>query len=246
MDIRIPITTVGSRELLVDSVYDKLMLVGMRIVEAKGRVREGNALGSDNAFQTGAFHAAKKYNIPTNEVCETFLHQIKTKDGTEHNPEIGVYSLPKLPHADLAYSIAKLIHPAWEKCNDVAKALHARNCYQVMGPDLLTPSNQLFCYAPPTPEGSVVGGTRTAFELARRLGIPTTNFYMKKDVEKNIEEGSFNIELAKQYFPSRGHMLLDVPNLAQIDDYLMNIIRDYGLVNPTFLKKFKEVYQVLS
>ncbi len=239
----IPITTVGSRNILNQEVYQKLQLIGIRIVQAGGMIREGDAIGSDKAFQTGALYAAEQMKLPLVEIRETYLHEVRTRTGSEHNPDIGVYSLPKLPHQDLAYKIAEMIHPAWEHCNDIARALHARNCYQVMGKDLLSPSHHLFCYAPPTSEGSISGGTRTAFELARMLGIPRANLYLKANKEKGTLAGEFDSDMARRYFPTKGAMLLDIPELLPVDERLVSVFKNYGLVNPTFLEKCKTTYR---
>lgn len=238
----IPITTVGSREVKDKKTYTMLSLVGRRIVQAKGMVREGNAGGTDKAFQTGALDEGRILGELPRNVRLTILPALKSR-GAEHNPDEGIYGFPLLPHRDLAYKIAALIHPAWENCNDFAKDLHSRNVYQVMGKDLLDPSYQLFCYAPPTSEGSITGGTRTAFELAKMLGIPRANFYMTGKAEDGTDlTGDFNNELAKRYFPVKGTMLLDVPELI-MNERLLAVVKNYGLINPDFYTAFRAVYK---
>ena len=71
-----------------------------------------------------------------------------------------------------AFAIASEIHPAWDRCSDGARKLHARNVHQVLGADLQTPSEFVVCW---TPRAQVVGGTATALRLAKRSKIPIMN-----------------------------------------------------------------------
>lgn len=47
--------------------------------------------------------------------------------------------------------------------------LHARNCYQVLGADLRTPTQFVICW---TPRGSGEGGTGQALRIAKAYNIP--------------------------------------------------------------------------
>jgi hypothetical protein len=79
-----------------------------------------------------------------------------------------------------AEEIAKQFHPAWDKCSDFAKKLHARNAFQVLGFNLDAPSNFLICW---TPDGCfdhanrtyATGGTGTAISIACRYNVPVFN-----------------------------------------------------------------------
>lgn len=87
------------------------------------------------------------------------------------------------PHhaTDEALQLAASVHPAWHCCRSgYVRALHARNCFQVLGDDLATPSDFIVCW---TPDGAQTedecsirtGGTATAIRLAHRRGIPVIN-----------------------------------------------------------------------
>ena len=65
--------------------------------------------------------------------------------------------------------IAAQFHPAWDKCSPAAKRLHGRNCFQVLGPNLNTPSTMLICW---TKGGMGRGGTGQAIRICREWGIP--------------------------------------------------------------------------
>ena len=76
--------------------------------------------------------------------------------------------------------LAASVHPAWNRCSEYAKKLHARNCFQVLGRNLDTPSDFLLCW---TPDGCTgkhnrsisTGGTATAIVLAEQRKIRVYN-----------------------------------------------------------------------
>lgn len=75
-----------------------------------------------------------------------------------------------------ASRIAEKFHPYWDSLGKGDRSLHTRNVFQVVGSRLNLKSDALICWAPPIGK-SIKGGTRTAFELARHLKIPTFNLY---------------------------------------------------------------------
>ena len=85
-----------------------------------------------------------------------------------------------------AMAIAEKVHPAWHLCDGYARALHARNAFQVLGDDLKTPSSMLVCW---TPDGCrshatrtrYTGGTGTAISIASNHGIRVANLAYEYD-----------------------------------------------------------------
>ncbi len=79
-----------------------------------------------------------------------------------------------------AMELAASVHPAWHRCPPYVKQLHARNCFQVLGSALDSPSKILICW---TPDGATcaaecsikTGGTGTAIRLAEKFGVPVRN-----------------------------------------------------------------------
>ena len=65
--------------------------------------------------------------------------------------------------------MAAEFHPAWDRCSRGARALHARNCHQVLGWDLKTPSEFILCW---TKDGKASGGTGQAMRIAKAFNIP--------------------------------------------------------------------------
>lgn len=174
-------TGVGSRETPKDVL--KLMFdLAFKLSQEGWVLRSGGAEGADTAFEDGAIYSL-----------------------AEHSPEIylpwygynNLYSTEGLLFPKFwdnwreAEIIASEIHPAWDKLSEGAKALHTRNCYQVLGKDLSTPSKFLICWAKETKGGEISGGTRTAVVLAQQHNIPVFNLWhndIQSRVEKYLEE----------------------------------------------------------
>ena len=74
---------------------------------------------------------------------------------------------------DASMELAASIHPAWDKCTTYARQLHGRNCMQVLGTNLKTPSTAVAVW---TPGGKKVGGSATVLSLAEMHSIPVFNF----------------------------------------------------------------------
>ena len=79
-----------------------------------------------------------------------------------------------------ALVMASRVHPAWHRCSEYAKNLHARNCFQVFGRGLDDPVGFVVCWTPCGSErtsecGIATGGTGTAIRLADNAGIPVFN-----------------------------------------------------------------------
>ena len=68
--------------------------------------------------------------------------------------------------------IAASLHPAWERCSQGARRLHARNVAILLGPELDRPVDAVVCW---TAGGAVSGGTGMGLLIASRYGIPVLN-----------------------------------------------------------------------
>lgn len=137
---------------------------GGRLKELGYTLRSGAAIGCDSAFELKAGTEAQIF-VAKKSLLATHPHYYY-QDITPDHP---------------AYKLASQIHPAWGACSEYARQLHARNCFQVLGPNLDDPSRFLLCW---TPCGSQTaqecnintGGTATAIRLAHKRGIPIFNF----------------------------------------------------------------------
>lgn len=166
-------TGVGSRTTPPD-VLLKIQLLA-ELLETKGLVlRSGGALGADSAFSSGVTNPSNKnIFIPWNGF--NGLRDIpQSKRGwgkgnlnpTKREVHSGV--------TQVALDLAATVHSNWENLSKPSQCLHARNCYEVLGLDLNTPSEFLVCW---TDKGARVGGTRTAIVLAERWSVPVYNLF---------------------------------------------------------------------
>ena len=109
-------------------------------------------LASESQFEV---YVADSYNIRKSTLPRKHLAIIRNKDLIAETERI-----------------ASEVHPAWDKCNEWARGMHSRNCHQILGYDLQSPVDAVICW---TPNGKMVGGTRTALMIAMREGIPIFN-----------------------------------------------------------------------
>lgn len=147
------ITGVGSRETPVDIIPVIREILGV-LTPNEWVLRSGAANGADSYFE----HEAIKLGIH----AAIFL---PWRGFNGHNSP---YSFV----GDAALHMASTIHPAWDKLSQAGQKLHGRNCYQVLGRELNTPSSLVICW---TPNGKDTGGTRTAIVLARQNNVPVFN-----------------------------------------------------------------------
>ncbi len=125
-------------------------------------MRSGGAIGADSAFEQGCDSGRGKKEI-------FYASNNKGKIVTDKN----VW--------EEAAKLAEGIHPAREKCNEYARKLHSRNCFQVMGGDLCSPVSLLICW---TKNGKASGGTATAINLALRNNIPVYNLFFDNTLQE--------------------------------------------------------------
>ena len=146
-------TGIGSRET---PPYIQGMMTGIAQIlsDADYVLRSGGADGADTAFEVGITNEDKK---------EIYLPWKNFNNNK--SKRYGVCSQ--------ALIMAKHYHPNWHACSQYARKFHARNCYQILGRDLHTPSKFVVCW---TPEGKITGGTGQALRIALDLDIPIINF----------------------------------------------------------------------
>ena len=129
-------------------------------------------LAKESQFEV---YVADQYNIRKSTLPRKHLAIVRNKDLISETERI-----------------ASEVHPAWDRCNEWARGMHSRNCHQILGYDLQSPVDAVICW---TPDGAVVGGTRTALLLAQDAGIPIFNLGVKdkndvlQSIKKFLEDG---------------------------------------------------------
>lgn len=125
-------------------------------LEARGFVlRSGGARGADTHFEVGVHD---RNNV------EIYLPW----------PGFRGHWSPRCYVTAEALALAARFHPNWSACSREAKLLHARNGYQVLGPDLASPSKFVACW---TADGEASGGTGQAIRIANAHNIPVFNLF---------------------------------------------------------------------
>lgn len=155
---------IGSRET-PEEILKVMYLLGQLYARAGHGLRSGGAPQADSAFEEGcdSVGGVKQIFLPS--------------DGFngKHSQYVGV--------TDAALELASKFHPAWERCRSFARILHARNGYQVLGPDLASPSRCVMCW---TRDGGPTGGTGQAIRIAMANNIPVHNLYHPHILERAL------------------------------------------------------------
>jgi hypothetical protein len=133
---------IGSRET-PDNILVDMNTIAMKLAYQGYILRSGGAKGADSAFELGC------------DLAEGTKQIFKANDAT-------VTSI----------KLASQYHPAWHRCNDFVKKLHARNGLILLGRDLSVPVKCIICW---TPYGKVTGGTGQAMRIAIDKQIPIYN-----------------------------------------------------------------------
>lgn len=134
-------------------------------------LRSGAAEGADAAFERGTTLG--------NGLTEIYLPWARFNG---HGSPLWMISAE-------AYACAAMFHPTWEALPLSHRKLHARNGYQVLGPDLRTPSRFVCCW---TADGKASGGTGQAIRIAEAYNIPVFNlrnnnaYYEAVDFVRNL------------------------------------------------------------
>jgi hypothetical protein len=80
-----------------------------------------------------------------------------------------------------AMRMAQFVHPAWERCGQMARMLHGRNAMIILGRDLNQPVDFVVCYQNPNVDR---GGTKLGMAIATAKGIPIYNLALEGQYEK--------------------------------------------------------------
>lgn len=151
---------IGPRFRLPIPIATKMVQLGERFANEGLVLRSGAAVGADTAFERGCDNVGGKKEI--------FL------PWAQFNGHDSIFLEP--PTAAF-----ELIDTIWDDCKDRShkvRSLFARNCQQILGPNLDSPSNFVVCW---TPGGKIVGGTGRAIGIANYFNIPVVNLFVDLD-----------------------------------------------------------------
>lgn len=184
-------TMIGSRETPKE-ILEVMEKFAYKAASKGYVVRSGAADGADTCAEEGVHCFIFDQSVPPLKESAKDLMEIylpwKDFNG-RRSDDYGYYTLPFLENKNQAYALAEQQHPAWDKCSNGAKSLHARNTMQVLGKDLNTPSRFILCYGKSEKEGSVIpkGGTRTACVLGQKHNVEIFNLYLPEHLDRVVK-----------------------------------------------------------
>lgn len=177
-------TGIGSRNI---TPHERQLIyqIAEKLLEYDYVCLSGNAEGSDNAFQVGSKHNCVLM-LPWDGFNEHVYPHTKALDAyVVGKEEKGVEAMMEL-------------HPHNDTLKDSAKALHARNYYQIMGFDKYPKSEFVICCADRDYNGDIKGGTGQAERIAKKYKVPIINI-RDKNWEEEFEQLIFNIDMFNDF-----------------------------------------------
>ena len=145
-------------------ILDQMTILARRMDEAGWHLRSGGADGADSSFAAGARPQQRTIFLPW-----TGYNGLSGPD----------CQVPTNNQLQQCLAIAERLHPAWHKCGQGVRKLHARNVSILLGPDLHRPVRAVVCW---TERGQTVGGTGMGLRIAAEHDIPIFNLgFVKMD-----------------------------------------------------------------
>ncbi len=151
---------IGSRRTPHD-VQATMSALAAALAERGWTLRTGGADGADAAFAAGVpdgFSARRlRIHLPW--------------PGYNGISGPSAVLMDRVQQAEAADFVSRY-HPAWHRCRQAARKLHARNAAIIHGENLGDPVGAVVCW---TPNAVAVGGTATGIHMAEDAGIPVFN-----------------------------------------------------------------------
>lgn len=147
---------IGSRET-PPAIMQRMTNMAKKLDADGYTLRSGGAVGADSAFEEGSTK------------MEIFIPWIGYNGIWTDDQHIHVTDGAILYEAE---NIVANIHPKFHKLSIGARRLHTRNVFQILGADLKTPVDFVAYWCNRDVAGNPLGGTATAVNLAKKMGIP--------------------------------------------------------------------------
>ena len=147
---------IGSRETPAPVLKD-MTTMSSWLARTGWHLASGGANGADTAFAAGAPPTQRTIYLPWQS-----YNQLSGPDCI----------LPNLSELDACMDVAARVHPAWDRCSQRVRRLHARNAAILLGTSLDRPVNAVVAW---TEGGAVKGGTGLGLRIAAEYDIPVLN-----------------------------------------------------------------------
>lgn len=177
---------IGSRQT-PPAILEIMREIAVYMYERDYVLRSGGADGADTAFEGGHDMALGKRVLestcdnltfdPTRDLTKKEVYLPWANFNGRKNSNHGMIYTPSLDNWSEALRMIEKIHPNPEALTRGSRALHARNCYQILGKSLNDPVSVVFCWTDPSYK---TGGTRTAVMLAKEWSIPIWNLAIEE------------------------------------------------------------------
>ena len=93
-------------------------------------------------------------------------------------------------------TLAAQFHPAWHRCDEYAKRLHARNGLILLGADLNTPVEFIVCW---TSKALITGGTGQALRIAEAWHIRVYNLANEVAIQQLFKRIETSMRLKNEH-----------------------------------------------
>ena len=171
------VTGVGSRST-TETEYKRLQKTMYLLTRLGYILRSGHANGSDMAFEEGCVAAGGAWTAEIYLPIPQFNHKHNLPNVTYHHFE----------DETKGYGVLSDLIAYADKLKGFARSAFIRNTYQVLGSTLDTPSDLLVCCSDWDGKGSVKGGTRIAWDLAKKHDIPCYNIRYVEEYRRLIDD----------------------------------------------------------
>ena len=148
---------IGARATPFSILRDITAMAGW-LARTGWHLHSGGAHGADTAFAGGAPAGRRILYLPWREY------------NGHAGPDCRVLSPSVL---DACTDLAARHHPAWDRCSQAVRKLHARNAGLLLGARLDRPVDAVVCWT--CDGGAVTGSTGMGIRIAEARGIPVLN-----------------------------------------------------------------------
>ena len=139
------------------AVLDSMTTMAAWLARRGWHLHSGGAAGADSAFAAGAPPGTRTLFLPWPGYRGNAGPDCRTLGADRYRR---------------CLAIAADLHPAWHRCSQAARRLHARNTAILLGQDTDAPVDAVVAW---TDGGGVRGGTGMGIRIAHDHGIPVLN-----------------------------------------------------------------------
>lgn len=179
---------IGSRETDAETL-DWMYTFALAALKAGAQGYSGGAEGADTQLTKAVQEMLKLKHPPRGyQLAKIFIGWYKFNGLVGGELDGAVIDGSKVSTSFQAQALAAALHPMFANLKPGAKALHTRNCFQILDEQLDRPVDAVFFSCNKLDNsGRPLGGTATAWKLAVISGIPTFNVSTKEGRDNAVQ-----------------------------------------------------------